>query len=156
MPATTTPSGDVVDGDTDELATALRVGIGLLVRRLRQQQRAHDDLTLPETTALARLDRAGPATATDLARAEQISPQSMGATVAALAARGLVERRPDPHDGRRHVLTLSPAGRAALGGHRTVRTERLARALARDFTPAERARLAAAAPLIERLALGIR
>jgi DNA-binding MarR family transcriptional regulator len=155
MTARTTPD-EIVAGDTDELATALRVGIGLLVRQLRQQQQAHDDLTLPETSALARLDRAGPVTATDLARAEQISPQSMGATVAALAARGLIERRPDPHDGRRSLLSLSAAGRAALGGHRTVRTERLARALARDFTAAARAQLAAAAPLIERLALGIR
>jgi DNA-binding MarR family transcriptional regulator len=151
-----TPPAETVDGDTDELATALRVAIGMLVRRLRLQQQAHDDLTLPETTALARLDRGGPATATDLARAEQISPQSMGATVAALAARGLIERRPDPHDGRRSLLSLNAAGRAALGGHRAARTERLARALARDFTPAERAQLAAAAPLIERLALGIR
>jgi|SoiMethySBSTD1v2_1073268.scaffolds.fasta_scaffold1053755_2 DNA-binding MarR family transcriptional regulator len=154
MPATKLP--DALDGDTDELAAALRFGIGLLVRRLRQQQQALDELTLPETSALARLDRGGPATATDLARAEQISPQSMGATIAALAARGLVERRPDPHDGRRSLLSLSVAGRAALAGHRTARTERLARALARDFTSDERARLAAAAPLIERLALGIR
>jgi DNA-binding MarR family transcriptional regulator len=152
----TTPPHEVVDAETDELASALRVGIGLLVRRLRQQQQAHDELTLPETSALARLDRGGPATATDLARAEQISPQSMGATVAALVARGLILRTPDPHDGRRSLLSLSVAGRTALGGHRTARTERLAHALARDFTPAERAQLAAAAPLIERLALGIR
>ena len=154
MAATTPP--EMVDGDVDELATALRVGIGSLVRRLRQQQQAHDDLTLPETSALARLDRGGPTAATDLARAEQISPQSIGATVGTLVARGLVERRPDPHDGRRSLLSLTPAGRAALGGHRTARTERMSRALARDFTPAERAQLAAAAPLIERLALGIR
>lgn len=144
-----------VEDDLDRLAAALRVGIGLLVRELRQRE-ADDELSLPETSALARLDRGGPTTATGLAKAEQISPQSMGATIAALEARGLVERRPDPADGRRSVISPSEAGLALLRGHRTARTERLARALAADFTPAERAQLAAAAPLIERLAHSLR
>ena len=37
-----------------------------------------------------------PATPGELAKLEQISPQSMGATLASLEARGLVQRRPDP------------------------------------------------------------
>lgn len=142
-------------GDIDRLAAELRVGIGLLARRLRHRQ-AHDELTLPETSALARLDRGGPTTAAELAKAEQISPQSMGATLAALEERGLIERHPDPADGRRAVISPSPAGLDLLRGHRSARTERLARALAADFSRAERAQLAAAAPLIERLAHGIR
>src|SRR5215472_10307855 len=84
--------------DAHEVAVMLRVSIGLLVRRLRQAQPA-GDLTLPESSALARLDRGGPATPSALARLEQISPQSMGATIAALEARALVERHPDPADG---------------------------------------------------------
>ena len=84
----------------DELATELRTSLGLLLRRLRQAPAA-GELTLPETAALARLDRGGPATSADLARAEQISPQSMGATLGELETRGLVKRQPDPSDGRR-------------------------------------------------------
>src|ERR1700685_3587597 len=88
--------------DPGAVAAALRVSIGLLVRRLRPAK-AEGGLTMPETSALSRLDRGGPATSSALARQEQISPQSMGATLAALEARGLVERRPDPADGRRSV-----------------------------------------------------
>ncbi len=97
------------DPDVQDIAAALRVSIGLLVRRLRQAQ-PDGGVTLPETSALARLDRGGPATPSELARLERISPQSMGATIAALEARGLVERRPDPGDGRRAVISLTEAG----------------------------------------------
>lgn len=79
------------DADIGKIAGALQVSIGLLRRRLRQAQ-ADGELTLPETSALVRLHRGGPTTVTALAKLEQISPQSMGATRSALEARGLVER----------------------------------------------------------------
>jgi len=139
------------DPDVWQLASALRVSMGLMVRRLRQVE-AGDELTMPETAALARLDRGGPATAAALAKVEQISPQSMGATVAALEARGLVARRPDPGDGRRILLSLTEAGLDVLRTRRNVKTERLARALSGGFTRSELKQLMAAAPLIERLA----
>ncbi len=125
------------------------MGIGLLVRRLRQVQSG--DLTLPETSALARLDRGGPSTASALARVEQISPQSMGATLGALEARGFVERRPDPWDGRQAVISATDAGLQALGNRRNVRTELLAQALS-EYTRSELKQLMAVAPLLERLA----
>jgi DNA-binding MarR family transcriptional regulator len=139
------------DLDPAEVAGALRVSVGLLIRRIRQVQ-ADGELSLPETAALARLDRGGPATASALARQEQISPQSMGATLAGLQARGLVERRPDPQDGRRAVLSVTGAGLEVLRTRRNARTQALARALAAGFTPAELGQLQAAAPLLERLA----
>jgi DNA-binding MarR family transcriptional regulator len=142
------------DPDVGQVAAALRVSIGLLLRRLRQM-RVEGELTLPESSALVRLDRGGPATPSELARLEQIRPQSMGATVAALEARGLVERRPDPRDGRRAVLSVTEAGRAVLLDKRNARAEQLAKALAAGFTPAELGQLMAAAPLLERLAQAI-
>jgi DNA-binding MarR family transcriptional regulator len=141
----------VDDPDIEKVAAALLVGIGLLIRRVRQAQ-AEGELTMPETSALARLDRGGPTTATQLARLEQISPQSMGATLGALEARGLVERRHDPDDGRRVVVSVTPAGLEMLRNRRNARTEHVARALAAGFTPAEVDQLRSAAPLIERLA----
>ena len=140
--------------DVPEVASALRVSIGLLLRRLRQVQ-ADGELTLPESSALTRLDRGGPATPSALARLEQISPQSMGATLSALEARGLVERRPDPGDGRRVVVSLSETGRQALRNKRNARVEQLAGALSSGFTHSELQQLMAAAPLLERLAQSI-
>lgn len=137
-----------------EVAGALRVSIGLLLRRLRQT-RSDGELTLPESSALTRLDRAGPATSSALAKLEQISPQSMGATLGALEAKGLIERRPDPGDGRRAVLSVTDAGSRLLRDKRNARTERLAKALSAGFTPAEIQLLAAASPLLERLAESI-
>ncbi len=137
--------------DVDQVATALHVSTGLLLRRLRQLK-AEGELTLPESAALARLNRGGPTTAGALARLEQISPQSMGATLAGLEARGLVERRPDPADGRRVVLSLSAAGQRMLSDRRSARTRQLAAALAAGFTGAELDQLMTAAPLLERLA----
>jgi DNA-binding MarR family transcriptional regulator len=134
-----------------KVALDLRLAVGLLRRRLRQTP-VEGDLTLPETAALARLDRGGPSTASALAREEQISPQSMGTTLAGLERRGLLSRAADPEDGRRVVLSLSDAGRQALRGRRAARTEQLARALAENFTEAELEQLEAAAPLLERLA----
>ena len=140
--------------DVSEVAGALRFSIGLLLRRLRQV-RAEGELTLPESSALARLDRGGPATASALARLEQISPQSMGATLASLEAKGLIERRPDPEDGRRAVLSVTGAGLGWLRSKRNAGVEQLAKALSAGFTPAELQVLLTAAPLLERLAQSI-
>jgi DNA-binding MarR family transcriptional regulator len=154
MPEATTGKTSPAKPDArraEALALELRLAVGLLRRRLRQSP-IEDDLTLPETAALARLDRGGPSTSSALAREEQISPQSMGATLAGLEARGLIARAPDPDDGRRVVLSLSDAGRQAVRDRRAARTEQLARALAENFTEAELEQLGAAAPLLERLA----
>jgi DNA-binding MarR family transcriptional regulator len=138
----------------DQVAAALRVSIGLLVRRMRQIP-VEGELTLSETSALARLDRGGPTTPGALAKQEQISPQSMGATLAALEVRGLIERAPDPDDGRRAVMSITAAGLDLLRSRRNAKVQQLARALSAEFTAAERDQLAAVAPLLERLAQSI-
>jgi DNA-binding MarR family transcriptional regulator len=148
------PPAPAIGRNVDQLAAALRVSIGLLVRRMRQIP-VEGELTLSETSALARLDRGGPTTPGALARQEQISPQSMGATLAALEARGLIERAPDPGDGRRVVLSVTDAGLALLRSRRNAKVQQLARALSAEFTAAELDQLAAAAPLLERLAQSI-
>lgn len=136
--------------DLEATATALQVAIGVLVRRLRQLK-AEGDLTLAEVSALSRLDRGGASTTAELARAEGVTPQSMGSTIAALEARALVERRRDSVDGRKVVLSLTTLGAATLRERRRQRGRDLASALA-GFSARERATLEAAAPLLERLA----
>jgi DNA-binding MarR family transcriptional regulator len=137
--------------DDYEAAAALRIAIGLLVRRMRQAQ-LPGELTLAETAALKRLETGGPATSSELAKQDRISPQSMGATLAALEQRGLIERRSDPADGRRVVLSVTNAGRQLVYDQRGARTEQIAVALRGAFTRAERDQLLAATPLLERLA----
>ncbi len=136
----------------EEVAGGIHASVRLLVQRLRQPQLADDDLTASETSALARLDRVGPTTAAELARLERISPQSVGATLGALEERGLIERRPDPDDRRRNIMSLTPGGLEVLQRRRRVRNEMLSQALAGGFTRVELRHLLAAAPLIERLA----
>jgi DNA-binding MarR family transcriptional regulator len=143
-----------VEQEAEKVAAALYLSVGLFKRRLRQVP-AEGELSLPESSALRRLERGGPATVTALAKAEQISVQSMGATLHTLEARGLIERHPDPADGRRSVMSVTDAGLAALSDKRNARIAQLARALAAGFTPGELDQLMAAMPLIERLAENI-
>src|SRR6476659_409056 len=114
------------------LASDLRVVIGQLIRRLREERR---DLALSQVTVLGRLDRLGPASISDLAADERVRPQSMASTVAWLADRGLVERGPHAVDRRR-------------------REGWLANAIERDLTERERRLLAEATLLLARLAEG--
>jgi DNA-binding MarR family transcriptional regulator len=127
------------------------MSIGLFIRQLRQRQ-TQGDVSLPEASALKRLDRSGPSSVTELAKAEQISVQSMGTTLGALEARGFVTRHPHPSDGRRSVLSITKSGTRVLGDKHNARTEQLARALSEGFSPGELRQLMVAAPLIERLA----
>lgn len=140
------------DLDPSEIAASLMGGVGALLRRVQKLPHA-GGLTMPERTALALLDRSGPTTSSALAREVQITAQAMGATLAGLRDRGLIARDPDPDDGRRMVLTVTDAGRRALEDKRNARTEVIAVALTGGaFTSAELEQLAAAAPLLDRLA----
>jgi DNA-binding MarR family transcriptional regulator len=139
---------------TFEVAAALHLSVGLLRRRLRQVTR-EGEITFPEAAALARLDREGPGTSAELARSEQISPQSMGATLAALEARGFLNRSSDPADARRVVMSLTQSGVEVLNSRRNERVEELASALSTKFTPEEVENLRVAAPLLDRLAQSI-
>jgi DNA-binding MarR family transcriptional regulator len=69
--------------------------------------------------------------------------------------RGLIERAPDPDDGRRAVMSITAAGLDLLRSRRNAKVQQLARALSAEFTAAERDQLAAVAPLLERLAQSI-
>jgi DNA-binding MarR family transcriptional regulator len=141
------------ESDRDRAARALLVRMGLLRRRLRASA-SPGEVTFPEVAALARLERGGPATSAELARLEQISPQSMGATLAGLEERGLVTRSADPADGRRVVMSVTDFGRQMVGRRRDARVEQIAAALD-GFTKTELRQILTAAPLIQRLADGL-
>jgi DNA-binding MarR family transcriptional regulator len=139
---------------TFEVAAALHLSVGQLRRRLRQVTR-EGEITFPEAAALAKLDRGGPGTSAELARSEQISPQSMGATLAGLEARGFLKRSSDPADARRVVMSLTESGLQMLNSRRNERVEELAHALSTRFTSEEIEKLRVAAALLDRLAQSI-
>jgi DNA-binding MarR family transcriptional regulator len=91
--------------------TDLMQAISLLVRRVRAIGGA-DEISLTQTVVMKQLDGGGATTVADLARAEGMKPQSMGAVVAALEESGLVERRPHPTDGRQMNIVLTAKGEA--------------------------------------------
>ncbi|MEV0151181.1 MULTISPECIES: MarR family transcriptional regulator [unclassified Nonomuraea] len=95
----------------------------------------------------------GDASASDLAAAERVRPQAVAPTLAVLEERGLIERRPDPGDGRRQLVSLSPAGRALFEDSRRAGEEWLTRAMQEHYTEAERQTLIQAIALLERLTL---
>lgn len=139
--------------DLEDVASSLAFVMSLLRRRLRQLP-VDDGISAPELSALARLDRFGPASNSELARAEQISPQSMGATLAGLEERGLIVRSADATDRRRVVLTLTAAGREVVQQRRSLRAQQIAAALA-GLSEDELAALRAAAPVIEKVAYAL-
>src|ERR1700744_1795081 len=95
----------------DIAVTDLTHAVGLLLRRMRAASASHE-LSLTESAVMARLAREGAATTAELARAESVKPQSMGATISALEEMGLVERKPHPTDGRQVHVDLTAKGAA--------------------------------------------
>jgi DNA-binding MarR family transcriptional regulator len=134
-----------------KLAGDLRVALGKLKRRLREQTHPND-FTDSQKSVLVRLDRAGPATVSALARAESVRPQSMRVTVAALEKMGAVSGRPDPTDGRQSLIDLTPDFRKALDANRAAKDDWLLRAVQTQLSHRERAELAATVKLLQRLA----
>lgn len=136
---------------SNDLAAALTTTIGLLQQRMRAVPPGDSAISLPQRSALARLDRSGPTTAAALAKLEGISPQSMGSTLAGLVERGLVRRTPDPDDRRKALVALTTLGTRTVHERRHARAEQLARILDR-LPAADCRRLEAALPVLERLA----
>ncbi|MFE9370254.1 MarR family winged helix-turn-helix transcriptional regulator [Streptomyces sp. NPDC006711] len=133
-------------------ARDLRVVFSRLRRRLREVADHSQDLTPSQVSALTLIDKGGAASASALAATEGVRPQSMAATLAALDQRGLIQRSPDPEDGRRQLVTLTGAGRERAEGNRQARAEWLTQAFQERYTEQERATIAEAMALLERLA----
>ena len=140
--------------DIAESAAAAARDLRVVVSRLRRRLRGlaiDGDLTPSQTAVLTRLWKEGASSASVLAGAERIRPQSMATIVAALEQRGLVERTPDPEDGRRQVVSLAEMGRQRAENDRQVREEWLARAIHERYSEPERRTILDALSLLERL-----
>jgi DNA-binding MarR family transcriptional regulator len=143
------------------LATALRISIARLARRLRVERTAQgtpeSELSDTQFAALSVLERHTGMTPErrgmtpgELAEHEKVQPPSMTRVIAALEERGLVMRVPHSTDRRQVVLTVTEEGRTAVQRVRRRREAWLAKRL-KELTPQERATLRAAAPILEKL-----
>ena len=143
-----TPAG--ISDSAARSARDLRVVFSRLRRRIREVA-TDEDLTPSQESALTLVGKHGSATASALASAEGVRPQSMAATLAALDQHGLIRRSPDPEDGRRQLVTLTEAGHERIEDNRQVREEWHARAFEDRYTEQERRTIVDALTLLERL-----
>jgi DNA-binding MarR family transcriptional regulator len=136
--------------DPATIASELRAIFVRLKRRLREQT-SPGEHTPSQTAVLVRLERDGPMTASALARAEGMRPQSMGAIIAPLEAAGMLTGAPDPNDGRQTLLSLSQNCITWIREGRAARQDFLTRAIQAQLSPPEQAQLAAAIELLKRI-----
>jgi DNA-binding MarR family transcriptional regulator len=146
------PSPSKVARTDSGLASALRISVARLSRRLRSERHPSNEL-LPvgQLSVLGSLSRHGECTVGELAALERVQPPSMTRTVGCLVDGGYVLRRRGETDGRKVVVALSPKGIETLTADRSRRDAWLARRL-RELTADERTVLRQAAPILERLA----
>jgi DNA-binding MarR family transcriptional regulator len=135
--------------DTDT-AARLRLATARLWKRLRASSPS-TGLTQTESSVLFTVARVGAIGMSELARHEDLNPTMLSRVVARLADEGLLERTPNPDDGRAVVVRPTAAGVAVRETTLRARTDVLAHELER-LSPEEAAALEAALPVLERLA----
>jgi DNA-binding MarR family transcriptional regulator len=106
---------EAADTTLTESASRLRMAIVRTSRRLRQEAAgAAGQLTPTAAAALATVERHGPLTPSELAEIERVKRPTATRTLRVLGEAGLVERAPDPEDGRSALVSITPAGRDRL------------------------------------------
>lgn len=137
--------------ETGLLADRLRLSVGRLARRLRQQSLG--GLTPSQRSVLATLDRHGPLSMSRLAELEAVSRPAATGITSRLAQKGLVERTAHPDDGRSAMVAITSRGVEVLEQGRRERTALLAQHLT-GLSPEERRVLAEAAEILDRMVEG--
>ncbi|HEX3711895.1 MAG TPA: MarR family transcriptional regulator [Trebonia sp.] len=136
------------------LATAMRISVSRLARRLRVERLGlggtETVLSDIQLAALAALERHDSMTPGELAEHEKVQPPSMTRVIAVLEERGLVLRAPHATDRRQVVLTVTADGRDLVQRVRRRREAWLAQRL-QELSPQERQILRAAAPILEKI-----
>ncbi|KAB8194635.1 MarR family transcriptional regulator [Nonomuraea phyllanthi] len=135
------------DLDVDAFTTAIESFNRFYIRLPTLEKLSFTTLSVLDTLASA----GGPIRLTDLTRTEQVSQPGLTQLVTRLERDGLVERRPDPSDGRAVLVHLTEAGRQVGRSRHADRTRHLAPLIAR-LSPEQRRAIAGALPALTRLA----
>ncbi len=133
----------------NSVAVTLRVAVARIYRALRFS--ASSQITPSQASVLFRIEQSGPLRMGVLARQERITPASLSKVVDSLDALGLVEREPDPLDGRGTLLSVSATGRRLIREQRAASTQALEEALSK-LALADQRVLDRSLPALERLA----
>ena len=142
---------DVDDTSLLNSAARLRMAIVRTSRRLRQEAATETGgLTPTSLAALATIERHGPVTPSEIAEIERVKRPTVTRTLGCLEREGLIERTPDPTDGRSFLVAVNDAGRERLARLRRRKSAYLGRRL-RKLDPGEVETLARAAELLERI-----
>jgi DNA-binding MarR family transcriptional regulator len=121
--------------------------------RLRlEQSSVTTGQTMSQLSVLGRIGESGPITASALAQAEHVRAQSIAETVTTLKKQGLVKSSADPDDGRKMLLSVTPAGRRLIDSIVDLRGAWLARAIEQHVTSDERQVLSQATEILLRVA----
>jgi DNA-binding MarR family transcriptional regulator len=132
-------------------ASELMLALGSLIRRVRAAAPSElNELSWTQKSVIVRLDKSGPTTAADLARAEGVKSQSMGTAIAMLEKAGLVEREAHPTDGRQMNVVLTAKGKTMRKNTREAKHSWLAQAIEK-LDQEEREKLFAAGEVIKKL-----
>lgn len=142
-----------IETNLAETAAHLRLVINRAARRMRQE--AGTELRASHASALTSVELHGPLTPSELAEIERIKRPSATRILRGLEEEGLVERTPDPKDGRSALISLTGEGRERLRRLRQRKNAYLARRM-RDLDSGEVATLERAAEILERLLEGDR
>jgi DNA-binding MarR family transcriptional regulator len=137
-----------------DVAAQLRMALVRTTRRLRQEAAAETSgLTPTSVSALATIERHGPLTPSEVAEIECVKRPSMTRTLGCLEREGLVERMPDPADGRSSLVSVNAAGRERLRRLRRRKNAYLARRM-RQLPAGDLATLERAAEILDRMREG--
>ncbi len=131
-------------------AARLRLAIVRTARRLRQEAvgAGGSELTPTAASALATVERHGPLTPSELAEIERVQRPTATRTLRLLTDAGLIDRAPDPDDGRSALVSISAAGRERLRRLRGRKNAYLARRM-RDLPAEDIEALERAAAILE-------
>jgi DNA-binding MarR family transcriptional regulator len=97
----------------EELDASLSSAVSRLFRRVRAEK-ASDQISDSHRSVLALLVKEGPRSLSELSEHQRVKPPPMSQTVNALVEQGYVERRDDPTDGRKVILTATASGQALI------------------------------------------
>ncbi len=132
------------------LAGELRALVGKFKRRLREQSHTCE-FTPSQISVILRLEREGPATVSDLARAEGVRPQSMRATIKVLISQHCIQVVPDPDDGRKNIISLTSSWQKRIKKGREAREDWLIRNIERNYNSSELEVICQAVDLLKRI-----
>lgn len=134
-----------------ELASGLRTTISRLVKLLRRETHNDAQLSLTERATLGLLYPDTRLSPSDIARTEKVTTQSMSQVINHLAELNYLERTPSGDDKRKVLLSLTEAGRDYILQLRKEKQEWLATAINKKASDAEKAILAEALKIIDKL-----